>query len=269
MLLPFDLERSRRAQTDSFDSPLANALRGDPGRGDRSPSAVLLTLLLHLGVAGAIGYASLHIASPPGRATIKVMLPPLAPAMAPPPLKGDPSGKHMTKPPEVKPEAPKQLVAPRPDPHTPPAIVAPTEQPVVENDEVPYGVANGDVNGDPNGQDGGTAGGDPTGIVEGVGRGGGDAPLIPMRLDQAKLLKKVDPIYSTLARHTGAQGIVVLDAIIGVDGRVEEIQVMRSVHLLDDAAVAALRQWEFEPARFGGKLVKMRLTVSMEFKLAH
>ncbi|MFN7974389.1 MAG: energy transducer TonB [Acidobacteriota bacterium] len=267
MVVPPEVKRPRNQKVDPHESPLALALRGDPGRGDRSRSAVALSMALHLGVAAAIGYASMRVVAPPPTRTIRVIVP-TPPAPAPPPIKqGDPNGRRSAKPPEVKPDTPRKVVPPRPDPMTPPRIVAPIEQTQTADDvEAPYGDPNGDPDGREDGQIDGT-GSDPDGVVGGDDHAPGDAPIVPWKLDKAKLRRKKSTVYPMVARRVGRQGTVVLDAIIGVDGRVEDIQIVTSVQILDDAAIAALRQWEFEPATVAGKAVRMRLTVSMTFNL--
>jgi TonB family protein len=60
-------------------------------------------------------------------------------------------------------------------------------------------------------------------------------------------LKDVPPVYPPEAANVQVSGVVVVDATIGADGRVQDAQVARSVPLLDAAAVAAVRQWEFAP----------------------
>ena len=55
----------------------------------------------------------------------------------------------------------------------------------------------------------------------------------------------VAPIHPDIARQVKVQGIVIIEAIIGVDGRVEQARVLRSHPLLDAAALTAVREWEY------------------------
>ena len=54
------------------------------------------------------------------------------------------------------------------------------------------------------------------------------------------------------ARRRRVQGIVVLEAVIGPAGRITDVTVLRSTRLLDDAALEAVRQWEYTPTLLDG-----------------
>jgi protein TonB len=81
-------------------------------------------------------------------------------------------------------------------------------------------------------------------------------------------IKDVQPIYPAIARQAGVQGTVVIDAIIGPDGRVREAQVRVSVPLLDRAALEAVKQWEFTPTLLNRVPVAVVMTVEVRFRLA-
>jgi TonB family protein len=83
-----------------------------------------------------------------------------------------------------------------------------------------------------------------------------------------KKKKHVQPVYPQEALAQGIRGIVILDVIVGTDGRVEETHVIRSIPGLDEAAIAAARQWEYEPVKVDGKPVRVKLTVPITFALA-
>ena len=57
--------------------------------------------------------------------------------------------------------------------------------------------------------------------------------------------KHVSPVYPQLAQDSKVQGVVILEALIGVEGKVTNARVLRSVPLLDQAALDAVMQWEF------------------------
>jgi len=80
-------------------------------------------------------------------------------------------------------------------------------------------------------------------------------------------IKDVVPVYPTAARSAGAQGVVIVEATIGADGKVQDAKVLRSIPLLDQAALDAVRQWEFTPTRLNGKPVPVIMTVTVNFKL--
>lgn len=79
--------------------------------------------------------------------------------------------------------------------------------------------------------------------------------------------KKVNPVYPIAAQLERVTGVVVIEAIIGTDGRVRDGQVMRSVAFLDDAAVEAVRQWEYTPTELDGKLIPVVMTVTVSFNM--
>jgi protein TonB len=63
------------------------------------------------------------------------------------------------------------------------------------------------------------------------------------------------------------QGVVILEAVIGEDGTVQNVRVLRSKPLLDDAAVEAVRQWRFTPTLLNGQPVPIVMTVTVRFDL--
>ena len=81
-------------------------------------------------------------------------------------------------------------------------------------------------------------------------------------------IKKVQPVYPAEAQAAKVQGIVIMEATIGVDGRVTDAKVLRSVPLLDQAAVDAVRQWEYTPTLLNGTAVPIIMTVTVTFNLA-
>jgi TonB family protein len=82
-----------------------------------------------------------------------------------------------------------------------------------------------------------------------------------------KKTKFVQPVYPPEARAQGIRGIVIIELIIDARGHVAQASVLRSVPGLDDAAVVAARQWEYEPVKVDGKPVSVRLTVPITFAL--
>ncbi len=83
-----------------------------------------------------------------------------------------------------------------------------------------------------------------------------------------KKTKHVQPIYPQEALAQGVRGIVILDLVLDAQGKVEATTVIRSVPGLDEAAIAAARQWEYEPTKVDGKPARVRLTVPITFALA-
>ena len=96
-------------------------------------------------------------------------------------------------------------------------------------------------------------------------------PPAPVRVGGAitapALLSRVAPEYPSIAVNAKVQGIVILEAIVDREGRVEDVKVLRSVTLLDAAAIAAVRQWRYSPLLLNGKAERFVLTVSVSFSL--
>jgi protein TonB len=117
---------------------------------------------------------------------------------------------------------------------------------------------------------GGAVGGEAGGKLGGVVGGHGDVPIPANRVEHPPVvIARVLPVYPLAARSRGVQGSVVLQAVIGRDGHIEEgITVLKSAAMFDAAAVAALRQWRFQPGRDrDGKPVRVLIEVPIRFQL--
>jgi protein TonB len=75
------------------------------------------------------------------------------------------------------------------------------------------------------------------------------------------------PVYPRLAVISRIEGTVILDAVIDEHGGVREVRVLRSIPLLDAAAVAAVEQWRFTPTLLNGRPVPIVMTVTVGFAL--
>ena len=75
------------------------------------------------------------------------------------------------------------------------------------------------------------------------------------------------PVYPAGALSDQARGTVVVEATVGVDGKVAGARVIRSIPQLDEAALEAVRQWEFLPARMNGAPVAVIITVVVNFAI--
>ena len=80
-------------------------------------------------------------------------------------------------------------------------------------------------------------------------------------------IKDVRPVYPLDAQAARIQGVVILEAKIEADGRVSDARVMRSIAGLDEAALEAVRQWEFTPTEVDGVPVPVIMTVTVNFTL--
>jgi TonB family protein len=82
-----------------------------------------------------------------------------------------------------------------------------------------------------------------------------------------RLLKEVPPIYPKFARLERVEGTVVLGVRTDAKGRVTEVKVLKSIPLLDQAAVDAVMQWVYEPFLSKGKPIPVVFSLRVIFKL--
>jgi protein TonB len=116
------------------------------------------------------------------------------------------------------------------------------------------------------------------GVVEGLGVPIAPPPPVQPRSQEPQQVggsirppaKIVDvaPQYPALARASRVQGVVILQATIDSRGNVEAATVLRSIPLLDQAALDAVRQWKFTPTLLNGMAVPVIMTVTVNFELS-
>lgn len=82
-----------------------------------------------------------------------------------------------------------------------------------------------------------------------------------------ELVKRVQPRYPETARRARIQGRVVLQAVIDASGRVRDLQVLRSIPLLDGNAIEAVCCWRYKPARVNGTPVPVYEIVVVDYTL--
>jgi TonB family protein len=82
-----------------------------------------------------------------------------------------------------------------------------------------------------------------------------------------RLIKKVEPVYPEEAKKAGVEGLVILEVQTDKTGQVASIRVLRSVPLLNQAAIDAVKQWVYEPMIVDGQPKGVVFTVTVNFKL--
>ena len=96
-------------------------------------------------------------------------------------------------------------------------------------------------------------------------------PQSPIRLPAGiappRKLTHVDPIYPQIAQAARIEGTVILETVIGVDGRVTSVSVLRSIPLLDQAAMDAVKRWSYTPTFLNGRPIPIAMTVTVRFAL--
>lgn len=97
------------------------------------------------------------------------------------------------------------------------------------------------------------------------------AGVAPTRLEASqkpKLVKKVSPVYPEAALQEKLQGTVVIEIYINEKGQVRAARILETASpILNDAALKAVRQWEYEPFVKDGKAVPVAFTVTVTFAL--
>ena len=98
--------------------------------------------------------------------------------------------------------------------------------------------------------------------------GGASGPVRAVgAIKPPRLIKKVNPVYPEAAKAAGVEGIVILEVETDEQGNVVRTTLLRSVPLLDQAAIEAVKQWKYEPAIIDGKPTGIIFTVTVAFRL--
>ncbi|SRR5579871_665146 len=134
------------------------------------------------------------------------------------------------------------------------------------------GIAAGVTGGVPGGVEGGVAGGIEGGIpgAQSVAAGSQNPKVYKPGKDVStpRVLQKVDPAYTKEARDAKIEGTIVLQTEIHPDGRAHNTKVIRSLDLgLDQNALEAISQWQFEPGKKRGEPVVVSATIEVNFRL--
>lgn len=109
----------------------------------------------------------------------------------------------------------------------------------------------------------------------------GDGPIVVAPSDDAmpkfgdyvyveelpEAVTRVPPTYPDLAREAGVDGTVMVQALVGKDGKVKDVRVVKSIPMLDESAKAAVRLWVFKPALSNNKPVAVWVGVPIKFSL--
>jgi TonB family protein len=95
------------------------------------------------------------------------------------------------------------------------------------------------------------------------------AERVQVSSDAASLVThSVTPAYPTLARQMRVQGSVILQAVIGRDGLIEDLQVVSGPPILAGAAREAVKQWHFKPHYFGAEPVETQAKITVNFTIS-
>ena len=166
-----------------------------------------------------------------------------------------------------------------PEPPPPQPVVAPVAA-VAANDQdrqgqiehavqAPDSRGSGENGGIGSGAGTGNGEGQGSGIGDGEGGGTGGGPYRPgSGIEPPRLLHEVKAEYTEDARRRGITGDVELEIVIRRDGSVGDVRVQQGLGAgLDERAIAAVKQWRFDPARRKGVPVDVLVEVAVEFTL--
>lgn len=95
----------------------------------------------------------------------------------------------------------------------------------------------------------------------------GSVPRVGGDIREPRKVRDVRPEYPRIARAVGVSGVVILEATIDAQGNVSDVRILRSVPMLDEAAVDAVRQWQYEPVMINGAATSVRMTLTVNFTL--
>jgi protein TonB len=91
-------------------------------------------------------------------------------------------------------------------------------------------------------------------------------PAAVSQLSPGALIYKVNPQYPATARNARVQGSVVMRAVIGTDGSIQQLELIKGNPLLVNAAMDAAKKWRYRPTLLDGKPVEVETTITISFK---
>lgn len=242
---------------------------------ERKVGPTLVSTAGHLLVATMVAVPLLYVTNPlppvPSMLAFVAEAPPVPPPpVPPPPASPHPAASAVAR--VVTPAVP-TLRGPAPPVDAPPAITRETD--VRQTTDVA-----GEEGGIEGGAESGVAGGSVGGLVGGMLAA--EPPFAPRPpapplsgpvrvgalIKAPELIHKVRPAYPDIAVAAQLEGVVILEATVRADGEVDSVRVLTSQnHLLDTAAIAAVKQWRYAPLLLNGTPAAFVLTVTVDFSL--
>lgn len=221
-----------------------------------------------LAVAAVLGTAAKNLVAPPPSVDV-TFVEKVAKPEPPPPPPPEPVIEKPKPPPAAAPVIPKDMKVRKLEAPPPPKeLVAPKEMPQAVPEEADPSEDKGIAvygepgDGDPAGLEGGSADGVAGGQVGAIALPEDADPPLPVD-DNAP------PAYPQEARAAGKTGMVILKIVIRADGSVDtdNIQVMRGEEPFVSSALAAVKTWRYEPARYQGQAITVYRIIQIPFKL--
>jgi protein TonB len=153
-------------------------------------------------------------------------------------------------------------------------LVAPPETAVGGREKgLDLGLEGGVPDGMPGGVEGGVDGGIVGGIIGDLPQVTAAPPVEPVRIGglvrPPRRINYVAPEYPVLAQRARMRGVVIVEAIIGADGKVKEAKILRGIPMLDEAALTAVRRWVYTPTLIRGVPAPVVMAVTVTFDLTN
>lgn len=82
----------------------------------------------------------------------------------------------------------------------------------------------------------------------------------------AEIISRKEPAYPYAARMAGIRGVVVLEGVVGTNGRVKDLKAVSGTAVLRQAAMTAVSQWVYKPALLNGSPIEARVSVEVRFR---
>ncbi len=251
-----------------FDDVLIESAGKDKQKGGWITA--LISGVIHIIIIAAVIAAGLYIKENPE--VIEKPIGAFIVSAPPPPPPPPASGGAMKPRPQVetpREQTHKQLTQPRDVPRDVPVAEKTRDDESEEEGGQVGGVKGGKKGGVVGGDLRGEFGGVPGGIPGGVPGGTGDSPVrVGGNVKAPIAVKRVDPIYTEIARKARVQGIVIVEAVIDRQGNVTEARVLKPLGMgLDMAALNAIRQWKFTPGTLNGLSVPVYYNLTVNFRI--
>ena len=170
-----------------------------------------------------------------------------------------PTTAEATPSPEATPEPPPVVEEATPEPEAPPSTLAPAapRRPAPKPSRPPVTTEPARAAATP----------EPEPTPEPTRRPATGPVRVGGNVPEPRKVHSVAPEYPPIARKARVQGIVILEATIGPRGNVTDVKVLRSIPLLDQAAIDAVKQWVYEPTLVNGVPTAVIMTVTVNFKM--
>jgi TonB family protein len=92
---------------------------------------------------------------------------------------------------------------------------------------------------------------------------------VSSKVQEARLVRRIEPVYPYLAKVTHREGRVELRALIAADGRIRSLEVVSGDPLLVQSALTAVGEWRYQPTLLNGEPVEVATYITVIYTLNH